>query len=158
MKMKQIIIGIILITIGILLDQFTKWIVFKNLELGKQYDSIPGFKIYLVYNDGAAFGILANKMWFLILISFVAFGLFTYLMKDFDLINRPIYSVALVLLISGTFGNFIDRILFNRVRDFIEFSFVKFATFNIADVCLTFGVILLAIDILFGETGARWTK
>lgn len=159
MKTRQLIIGLILIVVGVLIDQFTKLIVFKNLDMNKQYDSIPGFKIYPVRNDGAAFGIFAGRMWMLIIITLIAFAFFIYLMKDFDLVTKPIYSVALILIISGTIGNFIDRIVDGSVRDFIKFSFwPSFAIFNIADICLTFGVILLSIDILFGETGIRWTN
>lgn len=159
MRFKRMIIGIILIVIGIVIDQFTKILVFRNLELNHEYSSIPGFKLYPITNPGAAWGMFANKMWLLILITFVAFGFFVYLMKDFDLKENPIYSASLILIVSGTFGNFIDRIFLGYVRDFIKFSFWEsFPIFNIADICLTIGVLFLSFDILFGETGVRWTK
>ncbi|MGB4537335.1 MAG: signal peptidase II, partial [Bacilli bacterium] len=60
---------------------------------------------------------------------------------------------------TGTLGNFIDRVLFDgMVRDFVTFDFISFPSFNFADMALTIGVILLAIDTLFGQTGALWTK
>lgn len=153
------IIAIILIIVGIIIDQLTKFLAFKYLTEGIAYKGIPGFDLTLHKNTGAAWGMFANKMWFLIIITFVAFGFFIYLMKDFDLKENSIYSASLILIIAGTFGNFIDRIFLGYVRDFIQFSFwTSFPVFNFADMCLTVGVIFLAIDILFGETGIRWSK
>lgn len=158
MRSKQMIIGVILIIVGIIIDQITKLISFKYLEPGKNYKSFPGFEFRLIKNEGAAWGIFSNKMWLLIIITFIAFGFFVYLMKDFDLKENPIYSASLILIISGTFGNFIDRIFLGYVRDFVSFSFINFPYFNFADMCLTVGVIFLSIDILFGQTGVNWTK
>jgi|SRR5690554_121030 signal peptidase II len=159
MRFKKMIIGLVLIVVGVVIDQVTKVIAFKVFEPRTEYKSIPGFKIILVENPGAAWGVFANKMWLLILVTLVAFGFFAYLMKDFDLKNNSIYSASLILMISGTIGNFIDRIFLGHVRDFVTFSFLNnFPSFNFADMCLTIGVIFLSIDILFGETGVRWTK
>jgi len=157
MKVKQIILGITLIIFGVVIDQVTKVLSFKIFEFGKEYKSLPGFKIVLVKNPGAAWGVLANKMWFLILVTLAAFGFFIYLMKDFDLQENPIFSASLILLFCGTIGNFIDRITLGYVRDFVTFSFINFPSFNFADMCLTIGVIFLSIDILFGKTGVKWT-
>lgn len=158
MRIKQMILGIILIIAGVIIDQATKIMSFKIFEIGKEYKSIPGFKILLVKNPGAAWGVFANKLWFLIIVTMIAFGFFAYLMKDFDLVNNPIYSASLILMISGTIGNFIDRVTLGHVRDFVTFSFINFPSFNFADMCLTVGVIFLSIDILFGKTGAKWTS
>lgn len=158
MRYKRMIIGIILIVVGIVIDQLTKILSFKYLELNKTYKAVPGFKFYLLENDGAAWGIFSGKMWLLIIITLLAFGFFVYLMKDFDLVENPIYSASLILIISGTFGNFIDRIFLGYVRDFLTFSFFNFPSFNFADMCLTIGVFFLTLDILFGETGVKWTN
>lgn len=159
MRLKQMIIGIILIVVGVIIDQITKILSFKHFDMSKDYKSlVPGFKFRLVENEGAAWGIFSNKMWLLIVITFIAFGFFIYLMRDFDLVDNPIYSASLILIISGTIGNFIDRLFLGYVRDFVTFSFFSFPSFNFADMCLTIGVLFLSIDILFGETGIRWTK
>jgi signal peptidase II len=157
-KVKSIIIAIILILIGIGLDQYTKYLAFKHLEFGKDYDTVPGlFKMTLVKNDGAAFGMFSNQLWFLIIITFVALGVFVYLSKDLNFKENAIFSASFVLIVAGTFGNFIDRVILGFVRDFLTFDFMSFAVFNFADMCLSIGVIFLAIDILFGESGRRWT-
>ena len=157
MKMKHIYIAIILILIGIAIDQVTKIMAFKHLTEGNEYRVIPGiFKMTLVKNDGAAFGILSNQLWFLIIITIVAMVFFVYIAKDVDFKENPIFSACYVLIVAGTLGNFIDRIALKYVRDFLTFDFMSFAVFNFADMCLTIGVIFLAIDIFFGETGRRW--
>lgn len=159
MKGKNMIIGIVLITLGIIIDQVTKVIAFHNFKQLQDYKCLPGiFKIRLVENEGAAWGIFSNQLWFLIIITIIAIGFFIYLSKDFDLVDNPIYSASFILIVAGTLGNFIDRIFLNYVRDFLTFDFMNFPSFNFADMCLTIGVIFLSYDILFGATGVRWTK
>ena len=157
--LKDILIsvGIILILIGI--DQLTKFLAFKYIEEGVTVKAIPHlFKFTLVRNTGAAFSILEGKQWFFYVITVAALIGFGYLMKDCSLDKLPIYTVCLCMIISGTIGNFIDRVIFGSVRDFLTFDFMNFAIFNFADICLTVGVILIIIDFLFGETGKIWTK
>jgi signal peptidase II len=157
MKTKQILIGIGLIIFGIIIDQITKFLSFRNFELNKNYKCIPGlFRFTLVKNDGSAWGMFSGKLWFLITITIFALGFFAWLAKDFDFKENPIFSASFVLILTGTLGNFIDRVVLGYVRDFITFDFISFPSFNFADMCLTVGVIFLSFDIIFGETGKRW--
>jgi len=159
MKHRDIIISILIVITLLGIDQLTKVLAFKYLDYGTTYKVLPGiFKMQLVNNSGAAFGILEGKMWFFHIVTIVSLFIFGYLLKDVDLVKAPIYTVALTMIISGTIGNFIDRIYRGSVRDFLTFDFMNFATFNFADMCLTVGVILLIIDYLFGVTGTLWTK
>ena len=158
MKGKSMIIGIILIVVLIILDQVTKIVAFKYFSPLQTYKCIPGlFRISLVENTGGAWGILNGKLWFFIVITTIALGVFAYLMKDFDLKTNTMYSVCMILIISGTIGNFIDRILLRYVRDFLTFDFMSFPSFNLADMCMTIGVILLMVEILFGATGKKFS-
>ena len=146
-----IIFGLLITLVLVLFDQASKLIILNGLGLDNPVVVIPDVLcVRGVYNTGAAFSIFSNQKIFLVLISLVAFLFITYLMKDFSLKRRPLYSISIVLINSGTIGNMIDRI-FNKngVFDFIEVLFVKFAIFNIADSLLTIGVILLAIYLLF---------
>ena len=59
-----------------------------------------------------------------------------------------LYSVSYGLILGGAIGNLIDRVFLGYVRDFIKFSFFSF-NFNIADACLTIGVILFVIYLIF---------
>jgi len=159
-KIKKMIIGLILITIGIGIDQLTKYLAFRYLDFGRDYKCIPGvFRFYLVENTGAAWGILPNQLWFFIAITSVALVFLGYLAKYFDLKENPLFSASYILITIGTIGNFIDRV-FNKgiVRDFVTFDFMSFPSFNFADMTLTVGVIFLAFDILFGQSGATWIK
>jgi signal peptidase II len=159
-KGKNMILGLILIIVGIIIDQGTKALAFSRFAMNTDYPALPGlFKFHLLENDGAAWGIFSNKLWFFIVITVVALGFLAYLAKDFDLKNNTIFSASYILVCIGTIGNFIDR-LFNNgyVKDFLTFAFVSFPSFNFADMCMTVGCIFLVIDILFGETGARWTR
>lgn len=157
--LKDILIAILIILILVGIDQLTKYLAFKHLEEGQIYKAIPHlFKFELHRNDGAAFSSLSGKLWLFYIITILALGAFGYLMKDCDFSLMPIYTISLCLIISGTIGNFIDRVIFSSVRDFLTFDFMNFAVFNFADMCLTIGVILLILDLLFGKTGKLWSK
>ena len=157
--LKDILISIAIIAVLIGIDQITKVIAFKHLEEGVTIKAIPHlFKFILVRNDGAAFSMLEGKQWLFYIITILALFGFGFLMKDCDFVKLPIYTISLCLVISGTIGNFIDRVIFGSVRDFVTFDFMSFAVFNFADMCLTVGVIMLIIDFIFGATGKLWTK
>lgn len=111
---------------------------------------IPGFfRIALLYNTGAAWGMFAGKDWLLVSISLIASAVMIYFLiakfKKLTLCQR----LSLCLMIPGALGNLIDRAFYkNGVIDFLEFTFgsYHFPTFNFADSCLVVGVILLMIS------------
>ena len=155
-KVKHMLIGIALVILGVAIDQITKLIALNNLKGKGSIKVIKNF-ISLNYteNNGAAWGIFSGKMWLLYIITIIALGIFTYMLKDFDLKKNTVYSLAMVLIITGTFGNFIDRLFRKYVVDFIEMDFFfykDFPIFNVADICLTVGVALLLFDVLFGKS------
>lgn len=159
MKHKDIFISLAIIIVLIAIDQITKIIAFKNLDYNMTYKCIPGlFKVQLVKNTGAAFGILSGKMWLFNIITIIALFAFAFLMKDISFSKASIYTASLCMIVAGTIGNFIDRVLLGYVRDFLTFDFVDFAVFNFADMCLTVGIIMLIADYLFGVTGEIWKK
>ena len=66
--------------------------------------------------------------------------------------KNPLFlNIAISLIISGALGNFYDRLFHGYVVDFIEFSFVSFPIFNIADILVTTGCALILIYIIFLE-------
>ncbi|HEY8346950.1 MAG TPA: signal peptidase II [Symbiobacteriaceae bacterium] len=137
------------------LDQFTKWLVVTRMAEFETIPVIPGFfSIQFVYNTGAAFGILQNQTWFLVLVATVAAGVILYYLR------RPeakwgVLPLALGLLLGGTLGNLVDRVRFGKVVDFFLFYWkdYRFPNFNVADIGITVGVALLALYL--GLTGEK---
>ena len=143
------LIWVIISLAVVLLDQGTKLLVIHNIAPTDTISVLPRI-LNLVYvkNTGAAFSILSGKTFFLSLISLaVCVGIVWYLIK-----NRPenkllLLSVSLVL--GGAVGNLIDRMLRGSVVDFFEVIFVDFPVFNVADIAITAGAVLLMIYVLF---------
>lgn len=137
-------------------DQITKYIARNNLIEAEGNMLIPHvLKFDLVYNEGAAYGILPGKQIYFFIITIIAVTIFSVLITFSNFKNKKIYSISIALILSGTVGNAIDRIIFGKVTDFINFPFLsklgKIGEFtcNIADILLIFGMILLFIDIIF---------
>lgn len=153
---KEIWLYIGIVVFLVLVDQLTKYYTFKYLPLG-QNKCIPHIIDFnLLYNEGAIFGILQGKKVLFFISTVLGLGLFGYMMKDANIKLYPFYTIGLLLIIAGTIGNFIDRAFLGKVRDFIDFAFFNFASFNFADMCMCVGVVMIIIDILFGEIGNKW--
>lgn len=141
----------IFIVIIIALDQLTKYMIVKSLEIG---DSIKVIKnlLYITShrNEGAAWGILQGKMWLFYIVTIVVLVILIMFFKS-EGYGKPLIQFGLSLLIAGSIGNFIDRLIRSEVVDFIDtyiFGY-NFPIFNVADAALTIGVIVLIIVILF---------
>lgn len=141
-------IGIIVL---IVLDQASKFWAVNHLAIkGSQpfINGLLGFRY--TENTGAAFSILREKQLLLILLtSVIIVGLIGYLIKALRTDVHVVVKWAYMLLISGAIGNLIDRVRLNFVVDFLEFKFITFPIFNIADICVVIGVSLLALATLF---------
>ena len=156
-NMKNIYIYLIIITVLVAVDQLTKFFVFKNLGNGAHVTCIPNIIDFnTLYNDGAIFGILSGKKWLFIIVTFIGMCLFGYMLKDGDIKLHPFYTIGLLLTMAGALGNFIDRIFIGEVRDFIDFAFMRFASFNFADMCMCVGVVMIIIDLLWGDISKKW--
>ncbi|MFC0271215.1 signal peptidase II [Metabacillus herbersteinensis] len=132
------------------LDQLTKWLIVKEMQLGESITVIENF-LYITShrNKGAAWGILQGQMWFFYIItSIVIVGIIYYIQKYTK--QQVLMGVSLGLLLGGAIGNFIDRLFRKEVVDFINtfiFSY-DFPIFNIADASLCIGVGLLFIQMV----------
>ena len=152
MKKKDMIIGGIIIALTILFDQLIKIIVRAKMEVGKSITLINHFfSITHVENTGAAWGGFSGYTIVLIIISLAILGYFIYLYKDIDFKNKIVFSISLVLVIGGTIGNLIDRLIFRSVTDFLDFIIFgyDFPVFNIADIFLVCGFAIFIIDMIF---------
>lgn len=110
------------------------------------------FAINYVKNYGAAFSILQNSRELLIILSVVAITLlFAYVIKYIKTISyKAIFFIS--LLSAGIAGNLHGRIAYGYVRDFFDVKLFNFPVFNISDIFITIGVIVLAILILIKKT------
>jgi len=146
MKMIYYLIALFVITI----DQVSKWLIVKNMELGTSIPIIDNV-LYITShrNRGAAWGILENKMWFFYIITVVFVGFIVFYMKKYAKTDR-LLGISLGLILGGAIGNFIDRVFRQEVVDFIHvyiFSY-NYPVFNIADSALCIGVVLIIIQTL----------
>lgn len=141
------------------LDLLTKWAVFKWLKDKSFVPVIEGYlRLVTVHNDGAAFGIFAGHLNWLIGVSFFALivilGIFLFGGSKTKLMN-----IALTFFTAGICGNLYDRI-FNDglVRDFIDIGInndLRWPAFNIADSLLCIGVTMMLLDIFITEMPCR---
>ena len=124
-----------------LLDQFSKYIISINFNSIRNNDLIF-FTIDYLENDGAAFNIFSGSRILLSLVSItISFVLIYIILKNN--INKTIELLSYSFILGGTMGNGLDRILKGYVVDFINLNFINFAVFNIADVSINIGFILI---------------
>jgi signal peptidase II len=150
---------LLLIIVGmVFLDQATKLYIDSNMELHQSIQVIKNFfQITYIRNSGAAFGILSGfkSPWltlFFVLISVVAIGIIMfYYYKTPE--NQRLTLVSFALIMSGATGNFIDRVFYGEVIDFLYFHWYQhyWPAFNVADSCITIGVSLLLWNMFFPE-------
>ncbi|WP_010530467.1 signal peptidase II [Lentibacillus jeotgali] len=140
-----------LLIVGI--DQLSKWIVVKSMEIGEQLTIIGNF-FYLTShrNSGAAWGILQGQMGFFYVITVIVVIGIIYFMQKYARENK-ILATALSLILGGAVGNFIDRLFRKEVVDFFDFNLFgyDYPIFNIADSALVVGVILVMIITIIDE-------
>lgn len=144
-----IIISIILLCI----DQISKLLVVNLLTKTDSITIIKNF-FYLTYinNDGAAFSILVGKRIFLILVAIIVIIMLIHYIKKNNIQNK-LEIVSLALIIGGSLGNLMDRVVRGYVIDFLDFKIFNynFPIFNLADTFIVIGVILLLLKELRKE-------
>ncbi|MHA6258634.1 signal peptidase II [Sporosarcina sp. CAU 1771] len=139
----------------VLLDQLTKWLVVKNMNLGERIEILePYLALFSHRNKGAAWGMLEGQMWlFYIVTVVVAGGIIYYFHKEAK--GYPLFGLSLMLLLGGAIGNFIDRLWRKEVVDFVDVLIpiinYDFPIFNVADAALTVGVVLVIVHIIVDE-------
>lgn len=129
--------------------------IFKKIKFDKKRAVSFGWYLFIidqlvkhnvknpVLNEGAAFGILQGQKWlFLIVTLVVVFFIWKELKKTKE--EDFLQSMSFVFIISGALSNFVDRLLLGHVIDYI--NFLGIPTFNIADLCINFGIILLIVN------------
>lgn len=140
------IFWVLLFGLLLFIDQFSKKMVLSGYRFKKGI-----FEITLVYNEGSAFGIKFFKNYeYLIVNTFILiiFSMFIFykVSKIGDFSLKSYYLFSFVFIVAGGVGNLVDRIFYGKVVDFI--SIYTFPVFNIADVFITVGILILSFLIL----------
>lgn len=145
----------------VLLDQLTKYFARKIIRV----KSIVVIKNVLVLeyleNRGAAWGSFQNRRAAFIILTLVlsAVVLYAYRRLPDNKRMKPM-SYLFVFILAGAVGNFIDRVLFGYVTDFIYFELIHFPVFNVADIYVTCSTVILAFLVLFyyKDEDFEWLK
>lgn len=154
----------------ILIDQITKWMAESSLELlsagGQSIPVIPHLNYTLAYNYGAAFSFLGDQggwqRWFFTILAAVVSVVILIWMSKLKP-KEKWTAISLSLVLGGAIGNLIDRVLYGRVIDFIDVyadwdvfflskwpdGMYHFATFNVADIAINIGAIILVVGSFF---------
>lgn len=151
---------ILFITLICLIDQISKIIIGKNINLNESVIVIKDFfRLTYTHNNGAAFGLFSGRT---ILIVLITFSVLAYLL--FELFRNKKASlktdIGIIFMIGGLLGNLIDRLYFGYVRDFLDFNFgtFHFAIFNIGDAFIVVGTIIFLVGMFLEDINANKNK
>ncbi len=145
----------------ILLDQLTKWWVVKELPVHTAVPVIDGFfNLVHIYNRGAAFGFLNRsdiewQFWLFVGATMIAVLAIYYLVRTSTYF--VLLFVALGLVLGGALGNFIDRIRYRAVVDFLDFyvGTWHWPAFNVADIAICIGALLTCLAMFLADSKAK---
>ncbi|AOB31808.1 peptidase A8 [Bordetella sp. H567] len=136
----------------IVLDQAAKLYFNARFSFGQRVNVLPVFDFTLVYNRGAAFSFLATEAgwqrWFFTALGIAAAAVITAILARQGRRAQPRFALALALIMGGAVGNVIDRVAYGHVVDFLLFYWKDwyYPAFNLADVAITCGAVLLVLD------------
>lgn len=145
---------IFIIVASIILDRLTKYLAVKFLA---GLPTLPIIKnvIHLTYtrNTGAAFSIFSGKTMYLAIFTLVVVVALTFFLISQKKKNpdKKLYLYSIAMMIGGAIGNMIDRFFLGYVVDFIDFTLINFAVFNVADIFITIGGILFCVCLIFDK-------
>ena len=153
MKKSNIWLVIILVSILLGLDLSLKYLVSSYLTTVNIIDNF--FSLTYVLNDGAAFSLFASRTYLLILIALVCLFFIIYELKN-NLDDR-VLSIGYSLVLAGLLGNFIDRLIDGYIIDYLSFKILGYSypIFNLADILIVVGIIIVIIKEIFKERGKR---
>ncbi len=130
-------------------DRLTK--IWAQQSLALQPGGIipwPGMlRLVYVENTGMAFGVLSGQRWLLVTLSLAAVVIVAVSLRPYKLGRWA--ELSLLCIIGGMAGNLLDRVLFGYVVDMFDLLFIRFAIFNVADIFISLGAVMLCISLLF---------
>ena len=123
----------------IVADQVTKAIVRSQISRVEEIDLVLGIKLIHTRNTGVAFSLFSGGGPVIVIIAIIALG--ALLGFFFTHLHRPLVWLPTGLFLGGAAGNLIDRVRLGAVTDFVKIP--HWPAFNVADICITFGVLTL---------------
>lgn len=148
--MNKKIFSVAVIVLAI--DQISKVIISLHLKINQSIKVIPNFfNLTLCHNEGAAWGLFSNSQIIIAIGTIFAIAIIYHFIYCFKKNSRN--DIAFGLVIGGMSGNLIDRIFFGYVRDFLDFIIFNYdyPVFNISDIAIVIGIILLIYAVIKGE-------
>lgn len=151
-KLYAVVLFVLIPFVGFIVDFYTKILIIKNVcPQGVQISVLPFFNLVCVLNTGVSFGMFAGMengaKILLVLTTAILFFIYYLMYNEKDLWTKYGYSIV----ISGAFGNIIDRFLHRGVIDFLDFYYKNFhyPAFNVADSLVFIGVCLIIFRQFF---------
>lgn len=150
-RFQLFIFTLLLAVIGVFLDQYTKHLAVLHLKNQEPFVLIDGvFELQYLENRGAAFGLMQNQQFFFLISVIVITIVAAIFLVRVPLEKHYIpLDLCVAAILSGAFGNCIDRVTQRFVVDFFYFKLIDFPIFNVADIYVTVAAFLLAILLLF---------
>ena len=140
----------LVVVLVLLVDQGTKALVRSSIAPGEQRDVLGPLSFVDVHNRGVAFGFLGGGGALVLVVTFAALALLlAYFARHAE---RPLLWLPTGLVLGGALGNLVDRIHQGYVTDFIHFP--HWPAFNVADMCITSGVVALVLVLDLGGRAA----
>ena len=150
-KLKTSIIGIVTVIVLLIFDQLTKYMAVLQLKDAAPFVLFKDvFELKYLENHGAAFGVLQNQRFLLLLITIVILGVLCFLYSRIPVKKRyfPLRAAG-ILLAAGAVGNMIDRFINGYVVDFFYFKWIDFPIFNVADCYVVVAAVLAFFLVCF---------
>ena len=148
LKWNLIFAAIVIAVVAI--DQFSKSWIRTHLEVNQSVPQTGVFRLTYAQNTGAAFSIFYGRsgiLTFVAIIGIILLLLYTFVIyRRFPYLDTLINKISLALILAGTCGNLIDRLVLGHVTDFIDVG--PWPVFNVADSSIVAGVIIFALTIL----------
>lgn len=152
---------VVIASVIVLLDQWTKSLVRTNIPLGSMWlpESMewlhPYARIVHWYNTGAAFGMFKDGSMVFTVLAFIVIGLILFYYPQVEQADWSL-RIAMSMQLGGATGNLIDRLTIGHVTDFISVG--KFPVFNVADASITVGAAVLFLGIVLMERAEKKKK
>ena len=138
----------------VVVDQVVKYVVRQGIPLHTAVDFLPGMALTYVKNTGAAFSLFQEHTWLLTLLSgVVSVALVVALAKK--ILPHWWGMLSLARLLGGAVGNFLDRLLLGYVTDMFATTFMNFPVFNVADIGVVLGGVLLCVSVILSFAEER---